>query len=421
MAASSGNRLSRSRLAVAILPHFVIAQHSQYRQYAPPRGRALIPLHGITASGRYGDHAHFSNSWLDDEDAIDSFLYDASKIFTHVNTTLTTPCYLLSRDSSYTKSWTNAEWERHCQRSLRRYGRHFLTWHTSTTAHAVLPFVSLIAFWSAAVCFFSERFPVVMNYLQKASSLKSSLLATFASPIALLLTLKTNRALDRVLDTRKAWGMMTRCSRALAGMACAYVAPTNGPLALLMCRYLAVFPWCLKGRLRGEDDEEVIRTVLPPQEAEWLLQQEAERPVAILSRIRCLIYLAQTGNEVSLPLPMSTHLHMGNRLHDLETVVGTCNRILGSPIPPTFSRMTSRLLCLYLLVLPFALLGFSSSVSPAAVVLTSTLTAYVLCGIDEIGVELEHPFPIMPMQHMSAAAQKGVMAQVQMMRSMPKV
>ena len=153
---------------------------------------------------------------------------------------------------------------------------------------------------------------------------------------------------------------------------------------------------------------------------------------------------------------MSTHLHMGNRLHDLETVVGTCNRILGSPIPPTFSRMTSRLLCLYLLVLPFALLGFSSSVSPAAVVLTSTLTAYVLCGIDEIGVELgafslslslsdslshtllfishntflfylpttkyaEHPFPIMPMQHMSAAAQKGVMAQVQMMRSMPKV
>jgi putative membrane protein len=390
------------------------------RQYAPPRGRALIPLHGFTASGRYGHQAHFSNSWLDQEDAIDAFLYDAGKIFTHVNNTLTTPCHLIYSDSSYTRSWTNTDWERHCQRSVRRYARHFFNWHKSNTAHAVLPFVIFVSIWSAAVCLFTEHFPIVNSFIKKAS-LKSSLLASFASPIALLLTLKTNRALDRVLDTRKAWGMMTRVTRALAGMACAYVAPTNGPLALLLCRYLVIFPWCLKGRLRGEDDEEVIRCVLPPEEAEWLLQQEAERPIAILSRIRCLLHLAQTGNEVSLPLPMSTHLHMGNRLHDLETVVGTCNRILGSPIPPTFTRMTSRLICLYLLALPFALLGLSSNVSPVAVVLTSTLTAYVLCGIDEIGVELEHPFPIMPMQHMSTFAQKGVMAQIQMMRTMPKV
>ena len=419
MVATRGLVVAAVVSAISSADFAVDANNSHQNRYQP-RGRALIPLHGFTASGRYGDQSHFSNSWLDNEDAIDAFLYDTSKIFTHINNTLTTPCYLISRDSSYTRSWTNVEWERHCQRSLRRYGRHFFNWHTSTTAHAVLPFVMLVSIWSAVVCFVSQQFPAITNYLRKAS-LKSSLLASFASPIALLLTLKTNRALDRVLDTRKAWGMMTRVTRALAGMACAYVAPTNGPLALLMCRYLAIFPWCLKGRLRGEDDEEVIRTVLPPEEAEWLLQQDAERPIAILSRIRCLIYLAQTGTEVSLPLPMSTHLHMGNRLHDLETVVGTCNRILGSPIPPTFSRMTSRLLCLYLLVLPFALLGFSSNVSPVAVVLTSTLTAYVLCGIDEIGVELEHPFPIMPMQHMSTAAQKGVMAQVQMMRSMPKV
>lgn len=205
----------------------------------------------------------------------------------------------------------------------------------------------------------------------------------------------------------------------LAGMSCAYVAPTDGPLALLICRYLAIFPWCLKGRLRGESDEEVIRTVLPPEEAEWLLSQDSERPIAVLSRIRCMLHCALTGSETSLPVPMSTHIQMCNRLYDLECVVGICNRILGSPIPPTYTRMTSRLLCLYLLALPFALLGFG--ISPVAAIFTTTMTTYVLVGIDEIGVEIEHPFPLLPMQQMSTTAQKGVMGQVRMMRSMPKL
>lgn len=193
-------------------PHSSTHLYHSSQNHHGQRGRALIPLRGVSATGKMND-PQFINSWLENEEDIDAFLYDASKIFTHVNTTLTTPCYLISRDSSYTKSWTNEDWERHCKPPLVRYLRHFFSWHKSTTAAAIMPFVLLIVVWSILVCGLSAAFPSITSYLKKAS-LKSGLLASFASPLALLLTLKTNRALDRLLDCRKAWGVMTRATRA---------------------------------------------------------------------------------------------------------------------------------------------------------------------------------------------------------------
>jgi len=239
------------------------------------------------------------------------------------------------------------------------------------------------------------------------------------SPLALLLTLRTNRALDRLLDARKSIGQINRAGRSLTGSFIAHVAPTNGKLALLAARYLAIFGWALKGYLRGESDEEVIRAVLPPNEAEWLLSVQTDRPIAILTRLRSLCAVAVTGTSYSLPVPSSTHLHMCNRLYDMEMAIGTCKRILGSPIPPTFTRLTSRLLCLYLGLLPLALLGFG--LSPGAIVVTSFFTSYILVGVDEIGVEIEHPFPLLPLHHLASTVQKNVVDQVIMMRDMPEL
>lgn len=406
------------------------------------RGPSLFPVRGITLSP--GDQAsesfqtqqasltspqpssaavaglpgqNLGVSWQDDE-GIARFLYDVQKIQSHVNTTLTTPCYVIMRDSSYTRNWRLDDWDRHTQHPLRRYWRHVKSWPKSTTSKHIMPFVFVLTLWSTAVVAVATRYPSIMGNLRTAS-IKTGLLAGLASPIALLLTLKTNRALDRLFEARRAWGQLTRALRALTGMFCAYVAPSNGPLALLCARYLAIFPWCLRGRLRGEADEEVIRAVLPPEEAAWLLAAPCERPIAILSRIRALMHHTMVGTEVSLPVPISVHNAMCYRLWDLETSVGVCNRILGSPIPPTFTRLTSRLLCMYLVFLPIGLLG--NGVSPLSAVFTTFLTAYIFCGIDEIGVELEHPFPLLPLFGLCTLAQKGVTSQVTMMRSMPNV
>lgn len=240
-----------------------------------------------------------------------------------------------------------------------------------------------------------------------------------ASPIALLLTLRINRSLDRLLEAKKNWGLLKRSVRSLAGVICAYVGPKNSEVAILACRYLVLLPWSLKSFLREQEDEVVIRTVLPPEEAEWLISSTAERPLAILGRLRNLILIAGQGTEKSSSVCETAHLQMCERLYDLETVVGTSKRLLGSPIAPTFTRHTSRLLCLYLSLLPLSLLG--SGAIPATVIMTTLLTAYILVGIDEIGLKIERPFPFIPMHSICMMSQNNVINQCVMMRDMPDI
>ena len=97
---------------------------------------------------------------------------------------------------------------------------------------------------------------------------------------------------------------------------------------------------------------------------------------------------------------------MEESICELETVLGVCKRLLGSPIPPTYTRHTSRVLCLFLGFLPVAMVG--SGVSFLATLLNCALISYVFVGIDEIGVEIEHPFPLLPMYHLSSAIQNNV-------------
>ena len=110
---------------------------------------------------------------------------------------------------------------------------------------------------------------------------------------------------------------------------------------------------------------------------------------------------------------------MEARLNDMETSIGICKRILGSPIPPTFSRHTSRILCLYLSILPLGLFG--GGMSPLAVVINTALVAYVFIGVDEIGIELENPFGLLPLFALSSIIQRNVLQQFRMHDSLPSL
>jgi len=338
----------------------------------------------------------------------------------NIDCDLTTPCHLMSRDSSYTKSWTLADWDRHNVKPLVRYVRHIRSWSTSSTARSVIPIVLLSMMYSIAVCLVAHLHRGMHDFLRKAS-LKSGLLGSFSSPIALLLTLRTNRAMDRLLDGRKSLGLMNRATRTLTGLYFAYVAPYDGHVAILAARYIALLPWCLKALLRGEDDELCIRSMLPSHEVEWLMSSPSDNPTAILARLRMLTSVCSTRSidGTTMMLQNSVHLRMCELLYDLEQVVGINKRILGSPIPPTFTRHTSRLLCVYLSLLPFSLLGFG--ISMFAVIITCALTTYIMVGIDEIGLEIENALAILPMHSLCQTMQKNVMDQVTLMRDMPDI
>lgn len=79
------------------------------------------------------------------------------------------------------------------------------------------------------------------------------------------------------------------------------------------------------------------------------------------------------------------------KLHDL---LGACERILRTPIPVAYTRHTTRCLILWLTVMPYALwgnLGWSTAVA-------APLISFLLAGINEIGIDVEEPFSLLPLE-----------------------
>ena len=300
------------------------------------------------------------------------------------------------RDSSYTRNWEHADWEVQLVSPLVRYGRHVRGWVRSPTAVAVIPMVLAVAIWSSLALLMDKAVPSWTAFL-KASSF-SSAVGGLSAPVALLLTLRTNRALDRLLEARQAWGVLIKSSTSLASLVATHVMPRDSYVALLVARYAAILGWSFKGFFMREDDRSVIALALPETEARWLGQSPLDTPTSIVLRIRTLV--------ASLDLPTSQGMTIDARLAEIEGSLGVCKRILGSPIPPTFSRHMSRALFLYLTLLPMGLVG--AGVPPKAVILSSALIAYVLVGIDEIGIEIEHPFRLLPLCSLSTMLQRNV-------------
>ena len=324
------------------------------------------------------------------------------------------------RDSSYTRNWSHDDWEIHHCAPLRRYVRHVTSWITSPTAWAVLPVVSVVAVWSLVVVVVTHgMMPQTSQQFLKASSF-SAVVGTFTAPVSLLLTLRTNRALDRLLEARRSWGILIKSTTSLAGLIAVYVMPHDPTAALLLARYLALLGWAFKGVFMLEDDQPLLETALPPVEVEWLTTAKTKQlgapttdtATAIMFRTRATLAALQSQ------IPTAALNAMEERLAEMETALGICKRILGSPIPPTFSRHSSRILCLYLTLLPLGLVG--SGITPAAIVLQTALVAYVFIGIDEISMEIEDPFRLLPLFSLSSNLQRNVLQQFQLYHVLPK-
>jgi len=324
------------------------------------------------------------------------------------------------RDSSYTKSWTDADWALHQVKSFERYGRHIRSWFSSPTFFSVLPTVMVSVLWTV-LCIFAVQFNPVKQFVKQAPFSHS--ISSFTSPISILLALKTNRALNRLFEARTVWGKMIRVTSSLAGMAVNYILPIDKELGLLMGRYLAAFGWCMKGKLRGEDDGLVLQTLLPSSEMQWLESCRSgshgfkDNPCAIIFRLRNIVANIANRGDGSLSIAVSQIIEQ--RLGELESSVGICKKIVASPIPPTFTRMTSRVLCLFLCFLPLALVS-SGMQSSTAILMIVTFLSYIFVGIDEIGVEVEYPFPLLPMFSLANNLKMGVGNQFRMMKEMPR-
>mmetsp|Transcript_10560 Transcript_10560/g.31129 ORF Transcript_10560/g.31129 Transcript_10560/m.31129 type:complete len:439 (-) Transcript_10560:182-1498(-) len=307
-------------------------------------------------------------------------------------------------EPSFTQLFSHETWSAYTGKSpFRRWLRTGVTWRHSTVLASVWPICLSLSLWSFCVASLPARF------LPRTSPLP---LTAMGSAIGLLLVFRVNNLYGRVAEARLLWGRAVfLCRQAAQTVATALLfdrslpaerAPASHAAASKVCRYLAAFPWELNAKLTGKgdgvgktrglrpgEDTDILRVLLPAEEVDFIGQARS-RPLLLLGAMRRQLH-AQL--RVGTLHPM-VYRKLEEDLKELDLVVGGCERVFSSPVPPTMSRHVIRCMLLWLLGLPAVLAG---SMSPAHISLWVFLVSYIFVGIEEVGVQVEQPFEITPM------------------------
>ena len=305
--------------------------------------------------------------------------------------------------------FTNEDWLQH-RSSTRLFGNLSGTLTSGvvrslvTEVTAVATIGALACAWNGAIEGFQDfgdvaRAPLLPNVHDAFLARLPALPFTLASPaLGLLLVFRTNASYALWVEARVAWGrVVSHCRNVMRQSALwmnADVETAAKKKALRRVRGAAwAFSRCLANRLSGPEDETPLRVELETR----LESAAAARLLRAPNRpLQALADLASVMN--ALPIDEKRRVEMDKSVILLGDALETCERIFTSPVPLVYTRHTARFLSCWLLLLPLALWEpFATSWNHVAVVPATTLVAIFFFGIEELAVQLEEPFSILPL------------------------
>ena len=241
-------------------------------------------------------------------------------------------------------------------------------------AYQILSRVTICAIFSAVVVAFHKTvYPLELP-------LAAHTLIGLA--LGLLLVFRTNASYDRYWEGRRLWGNIINDCRNLGRQARVYL-DGSVELKTSVTFWTIAFPYAVMGSLRGESSLGPIADRLDPDDVSAVLQAD-HVPLAIASRLSEALSEAQNTGL----LAEYTRIEIDRRVHNLVDHLGGCERIRRTPLPFVYVAHLRRALILYCFTLPFALVGTYNWYTLIVV----PILAYILFGIEEIGVEIENPF-----------------------------
>ncbi len=191
--------------------------------------------------------------------------------------------------------------------------------------------------------------------------------------LGLLLVFRTNASYDRFWEGRKLWGGMVNTCRNIARVG---VTLFKEPRAYAeLAELVRAFPLACMNTLRGAPQSLSVRSDIAKAQ---------HVPLAICRDMgRVINDERQSGHITDIQQAM-----MDGHVSVLMDIIGACERIRKTPLPFAYVVHLRRALMIYTVTLPFCL------VEPLRwwSVLATSLVAFVLFGIEEIGVEIEDPF-----------------------------
>eukprot|EP00798_Chlamydomonas_sp_ICE-L_P030040 gene30040-35083_t len=213
----------------------------------------------------------------------------------------------------------------------------------------------------------------------------SAFINNTAVALSLLLVFRTNTSYARWDEARKMWGGMLNRSRDLMRLGVTCFPDEDVAAKRTLARWIVAFARSMRIHFQPEVTlSEELSDILTEEELH-LLKKAHHRP------LKAIHVMSQVLRNVDMC--SRDRQNMNEDLTFYEDVLGGSERILLAPIPVLYTRHTARFLFLWLTVLPFSLFPTTGVWTTVVVV----GVAMVLCGIEEIGVQCEEPFGILPL------------------------
>lgn len=199
----------------------------------------------------------------------------------------------------------------------------------------------------------------------------------FSFILTIIISFRVNTSYARWWEGRVLWGSIVNNCRNLGLKFDAFVGLNQHPDFYLLLQRL---PVVIKSHLRKEDSG--IQTELLSL---CIHEFEGKHPVLLITKrmYRILNELRQEGK-----LHLEQYLALDVHLANLMDMVGGCERIANTHVPPAFAFFVKQALLFYALMFPFGWIDtFGFFIIPMMVMIV-----YILLGLEILSEELEDPF-----------------------------
>jgi len=305
------------------------------------------------------------------------------------------------------------EWVKH--RSSDRYVKNMLTITSSGVGKNLgkeLSVVSSVAVFVIAINMLLGQYQDLsgnfhegpLHFLDKSVGpiAMPTLPFTIAMPaLSLLLVFRTNTGYARWNEARTLWGGVINSCRNVVRQANLVFADDDASEARKerLAANTQAFSKALRNFLRGPSDDPVFRGELDQLvDKELMTAEQVEACMAAKNRPMFQLN-AMSANVRAAGLDPIDRQNIDRSITTLVDLTGACERIFKSPVPLVYTRHTSRFLTTFLLFLPFGIWPvMDKSWNHWATVPGTAIIAFFLLGIEEIGMQIEEPFSILPIE-----------------------
>ncbi|GFR42220.1 hypothetical protein Agub_g3113 [Astrephomene gubernaculifera] len=296
-----------------------------------------------------------------------------------------------------------ALWAKH--RNVNRYLYNLTTIPGSRIIRTLIQPMGVVLAWSALFGFYETCLEtgILPASLPKLTLMSAEPQGLTSFALSLLLVFRTNSSYGRFDEARKIWGGILNRARNIANQAVSFTPPESAAGRLAVAKWTVGFCRALQAHLQEDAD---LRSELLRAQPAWS-EQEVELLCAAQHRpIKAISMLSELTRQ--LPLSQLQALQMQENVTFFYDALGGCERLLRTPLPLSYTRHTARFLTIWLALLPLGLWErYHWSMLPVI-----ALIGVLLLGIDEIGITIEEPFGILPLDAICTRAQTDVMSLV---------